>query len=82
MYNQMSRVLPPRCPVTPLVPGNSGTVFFVSLFVDVNKTGVVLPSTGGIGATIFYILGGLLVIGLETRTHRGAAVASLAHRAR
>jgi fimbrial isopeptide formation D2 family protein/LPXTG-motif cell wall-anchored protein len=29
----------------------------------VNKTGVELPSTGGIGTTIFYILGGLLVVG-------------------
>ena len=28
-----------------------------------NKTGTELPSTGGIGTTIFYILGGLLVIG-------------------
>jgi fimbrial isopeptide formation D2 family protein/LPXTG-motif cell wall-anchored protein len=29
----------------------------------INLTGTVLPSTGGIGTTIFYILGGLLVIG-------------------
>jgi fimbrial isopeptide formation D2 family protein/LPXTG-motif cell wall-anchored protein len=29
----------------------------------VNNKGTVLPSTGGIGTTIFYILGGLLVIG-------------------
>ena len=29
----------------------------------VNNQGTVLPSTGGIGTTIFYILGGLLVIG-------------------
>ena len=29
----------------------------------VNKTGAVLPSTGGIGTTIFYILGTLLVVG-------------------
>ncbi len=28
-----------------------------------NQSGTVLPSTGGIGTTIFYILGGLLVIG-------------------
>ncbi len=28
-----------------------------------NKSGTVLPSTGGIGTTIFYILGGLLVVG-------------------
>jgi LPXTG-motif cell wall-anchored protein len=29
----------------------------------VNKEGSTLPSTGGIGTTIFYVLGGLLVIG-------------------
>jgi LPXTG-motif cell wall-anchored protein len=29
----------------------------------VNKTGVELPSTGGIGTTIFYIVGGLLLVG-------------------
>ena len=28
-----------------------------------NQSGTVLPSTGGIGTTIFYILGGLLVVG-------------------
>lgn len=29
----------------------------------VNKSGSVLPSTGGIGTTIFYIVGGILVLG-------------------
>ena len=29
----------------------------------VNICGVELPSTGGIGTTIFYVLGGLLVVG-------------------
>ena len=28
-----------------------------------NSTGVELPSTGGIGTTIFYVVGGILVIG-------------------
>lgn len=28
-----------------------------------NKTGSLLPSTGGIGTTIFYVLGGILVVG-------------------
>lgn len=28
-----------------------------------NKTGSILPSTGGIGTTIFYVLGGILVVG-------------------
>ena len=26
-----------------------------------NKTGVELPSTGGVGTTIFYVIGGLLM---------------------
>ena len=29
----------------------------------VNKSGTILPSTGGIGTTIFYVLGGLLAVG-------------------
>jgi LPXTG-motif cell wall-anchored protein len=29
----------------------------------VNKPGVVLPSTGGIGTTIFYVVGILLLVG-------------------
>ena len=28
-----------------------------------NNTGSILPSTGGIGTTIFYTVGGLLVVG-------------------
>lgn len=36
----------------------AGTDFFVE-----NKTGSLLPSTGGIGTTIFYVVGGILVIG-------------------
>ena len=29
----------------------------------VNQKGSLLPSTGGIGTTIFYIIGGILVVG-------------------
>ena len=28
-----------------------------------NKTGAELPSTGGIGTTVFYIVGGVLLVG-------------------
>ena len=28
-----------------------------------NNTGALLPSTGGVGTTIFYVLGSILVIG-------------------
>ena len=31
--------------------------------VVVNKTGSVLPSTGGMGTTIFYVIGALLMVG-------------------
>lgn len=34
-----------------------------ALSVVVNKTGAELPSTGGIGTTIFYVLGSILLIG-------------------
>ena len=41
----------------------------------VNQSGAELPSTGGIGTTIFYVLGGLLVVGagvlLVTRKRMG-----------
>ena len=29
----------------------------------VNKTGSTLPETGGVGTTVFYLLGGLLAVG-------------------
>ena len=33
------------------------------VYTVVNKSGATLPSTGGIGTTIFYVLGGILVVG-------------------
>ena len=35
----------------------------VSVQIVVNKTGSALPSTGGIGTTLFYVIGGLLMTG-------------------
>lgn len=44
----------------------------------VNQTGTELPSTGGIGTTIFYVLGGIMVVGaavlLITKKRMGAEV--------
>jgi LPXTG-motif cell wall-anchored protein len=41
---------------------SSGTDKALSIEVE-NKQGTVLPSTGGIGTTIFYVLGAILVLG-------------------
>lgn len=42
--------------------GNDDPVATAAFNVE-NNTGTVLPSTGGIGTTIFYIIGGALVVG-------------------
>lgn len=42
-----------------LTPSNSG-IFAQDV---INQSGSLLPSTGGIGTTIFYVLGGILVVG-------------------
>lgn len=41
----------------------NSTEINTSVAVVVNKTGSTLPSTGGIGTTIFYVIGGVLVAG-------------------
>ncbi len=47
-----------------LVEDTDGDAYSTTDFDKVlNNKGTVLPSTGGIGTTIFYILGGLLVVG-------------------
>jgi len=46
------------------ITGENGGEFAGDSVTPINNTeGVELPSTGGIGTTIFYILGGLLVVG-------------------
>ena len=40
------------------------TLAYTTVIAEVeNKTGTELPSTGGIGTTIFYVIGGILVLG-------------------
>lgn len=60
-YNKLT------APVTVVVNGaNAVTTDLSSLTVtqDVeNETGAILPSTGGMGTTLFYVLGGVLVVG-------------------
>lgn len=43
----------------PVAPNNNG-IFAQDV---INQSGSLLPSTGGIGTTIFYVVGGILVIG-------------------
>ncbi len=43
-----------------ITPGTTAGIFAADV---VNKSGSLLPSTGGIGTTIFYVVGGILVIG-------------------
>ena len=51
-------------PVTVTVNGNDTSVGSLTVTEKVaNSTGNTLPSTGGIGTTIFYVVGGLLVVG-------------------
>lgn len=49
--------------VTVTTPDDANpTTHIVSVAVE-NKTGAELPSTGGVGTTIFYVVGGLLMVG-------------------
>lgn len=54
-------------PVEVVVNGTTATAENTETLAPIaaiaNSTGAVLPSTGGIGTTIFYVLGGLLVAG-------------------
>lgn len=56
-----------KAPVEVVVNGTTATAENTETLAPVaaiaNNTGAVLPSTGGIGTTIFYVLGGLLVAG-------------------
>ncbi len=48
-----------------LFSGNAGSVSLTDgtlTTMIINATGIILPSTGGIGTTIFYILGGILIV--------------------
>ena len=49
----------PENPTTKVTPATDNTT---EITIENNK-GTVLPSTGGMGTTIFYVIGGLLIIG-------------------
>ncbi len=44
-------------------PNNEGTGLTQNTVEVENKSGSVLPSTGGMGTTLFYVIGGILVVG-------------------
>ena len=55
---------PLTAPVEVKVAGSSTDITKLSVTAEVeNKTGTTLPSTGGMGTTIFYVLGAVLVVG-------------------
>ena len=55
---------PLTAPVQVTVEGSSTDITKLSVTAEVeNKTGTTLPSTGGVGTTVFYVLGAVLVLG-------------------
>lgn len=55
---------PLTAPVEVKVAGSSTDITKLSVTAEVeNKTGTTLPSTGGMGTTVFYVLGAVLVLG-------------------
>ena len=50
--------------IAPTTAEGSAEAVYADVTSEVaNSTGSLLPSTGGIGTTIFYVLGGVLVLG-------------------
>ena len=55
---------PLTAPVPVTVAGSSTDITKLSVTAEVeNKTGTTLPTTGGMGTTVFYVLGAVLVVG-------------------
>ena len=72
-YNEDGSELKAGSPIVTV----DGNVADTMSFNVVNQSGAELPSTGGIGTTIFYVVGGLLVVGagivLVTKKRMGKA---------
>lgn len=64
-YNQAADITVAGSSLTKVTAGMDTSITSTALYKEtvVNKAGAELPSTGGIGTTIFYLLGALLVIG-------------------
>ena len=59
-YNADGSALATGSPTVTVGSGEPSTTLTANV---VNQSGAELPSTGGVGTTIFYVLGGLLVVG-------------------
>lgn len=75
-YNQLTKPIEVKIAGTDSTAPAKGSVSYKDLATNTNETtatnnqvkvenkaGSILPSTGGIGTTIFYVLGGILVVG-------------------
>ena len=61
-YNKLAEDV--RIVITGATEGQDGKLSYTTVVAKVNnQSGTELPSTGGIGTTIFYVIGGVLVIG-------------------
>lgn len=59
-YNKLANAV--KVEITGATEGDDGELTYTTVKVQVNNnSGVEMPSTGGIGTTIFYVAGGLLV---------------------
>lgn len=61
-YNKLEESTVVTITVIPGENGNKPTITGNDVTVE-NNAGTVLPSTGGIGTTIFYVVGGVLIVG-------------------
>ena len=75
-YNKLANDVEVKIEPTESTDGKTLTLAAVTSKIN-NNAGTELPSTGGIGTTIFYVLGSVLVIGaavlLVTKKRMGAA---------
>ena len=61
-YNKLAEDI--KIEITGPTEGQDGKLTYTTVVAKVNnQSGTELPSTGGIGTTIFYVAGGVLVIG-------------------
>ncbi len=61
-YNKLANDVEVK--ITGAAKGESNQLTYTTVTAEVNnQSGTVLPSTGGVGTTVFYVLGGILAVG-------------------